>query len=165
MYRMFRIFCATAWELEGERIAFCDDIGRFNEAEAMKANILYVPVCLLNMRDKRPLQYSIEQNIRDSSYYILCLSEDWGPKERNFARDYRLALQCRDDASLPMRHTQILLRTDIPGRPHPFAAELAKEGFSCEVFSTMAEFQQILHRLLSEWLPADAAAGAQFAHA
>ena len=49
MYRIHRVFCATAWELEGERRAFYDLLGEFNEAEAMRRGVLYVPVSLTNV--------------------------------------------------------------------------------------------------------------------
>src|SRR5947209_19186036 len=103
MYRMHRVFCATAWELEGERRAFYDAIGEFNEAAAMPRGMLYVPVSLTNVRDKRPYQYVVDENILESRHYILALSEDWGPPERNFEADYRLALASAGNATVPMR--------------------------------------------------------------
>src|SRR5438270_7258065 len=103
MYRMHRVFCATSWELEGERRAFCDLIGVFNEEAAMQRGILYVPVSLVNIRDKRPYQYDIEENIRTSRHYVAALSGDWGPRERNFEADYRLACSCAGDPWLPMK--------------------------------------------------------------
>jgi len=156
MYRMFRVFCATAWELEGERLAFYDAIGEFNE-EALKLGILYVPVTLTNAPDKRPLQYTINENIRDSRHYILATDEDWGPKERNFERDYRLAVTCAADPALPMRSTTILLRTAPEGSPSPFGSVLSQAGFPYQNFSETSDFVEIVKRLLTEWLPVDAA--------
>src|SRR5450759_4106633 len=110
MYQMHRVFCATSWELERERQAFEDVLGEFNEAEAMKRGVLYVPVSLVNIRDKRPLQYTVDENIHACRHYILALCDNWGPPERNFERDYQLALECRADPSQPMREIAFLLK-------------------------------------------------------
>jgi hypothetical protein len=159
MYRMLRVFCATAWELEGERLAFYDVVGQFNE-EAMKLGILYVPVSLTNAPDKRPLQYTVNQNIRDCRHYILATDEDWGPRERNFERDYRLAIECAADATLPMKGAEILVRTQPDGSPSPFGSVLSAAGFPCRNFSTTSDFVETVKQLLSAWLPVDAAEGA-----
>src|SRR4051794_13106588 len=103
MFRMQRVFCATAWELEAERRALYDVIGAFNEAEAMLRGLLYVPVSLTAFRDKRPLQFTVDENIRDAAHYILAITGDWGPPERNFERDYALALHSQSDPALPMQ--------------------------------------------------------------
>jgi hypothetical protein len=146
MYLMHRVFCATSWELEGERQAFDDVLGEFNEAEAMKRGVLYVPVSLLNIRDKRPLQYSVDDNIRVCRHYILTLCDNWGPPERNFERDYELALECRADPSQPMREVAFLLRQPLEGQAVP--ADLPSPA---GVFSTTGEFKRRVHELLSQW--------------
>jgi hypothetical protein len=159
MYRMLRIFCATAWELEGERRAFYDVIGAFNETDAMKQGILYVPVSLTNTPDKRPHQYTIEENIRDSQHYILALDSEWGPKERNFERDYLLAQECRSNPGLPMSQVALLLRNEPGGAPSPFAPTLQAQGIPYIAFSGVEDFQQVVRCLLAEWLASDAGTG------
>ena len=147
MFQMHRIFCATPWELEPELYRFYDAVGRFNETAAMPKGILYIPVTLTNVMDKRPLQYTVEQNIRDCRHYILLLAEDWGPAARNFRNDYHLALQCRDDPALPMQGVAVLAKKQPSGQalaeglPQPQAT-----------FSTLAEFDECVTALLSEWL-------------
>ncbi|MGO9261743.1 MAG: hypothetical protein ACLQU1_36385 [Bryobacteraceae bacterium] len=153
MYRMHRVFCAFAWELEGERRAFYDAAGQVNESEAMPHDVLYVPVSLLNVRDKRPYQFAIEENIRDSRHYILALGDGWGPPERNFQRDYRLAIECRDDPGLPMQSVTLLLRRE-PGEESPFAAELSAAGIAVVEFTSVEEFQRQVRQLLCAWLAA-----------
>jgi len=155
MYPMHRVFCATPWELEGERRAFHDVLGEFNEAEAMKRGVLYVPVSLFNTRDKRPLQYAVDENIRDCRHYILALCDGWGPPERNFERDYRLALECSADPALPMRETAFLLKKPLPGRSSPSGLP----PVSAE-FSTIDEFKQQVRRLFAEWIVTAAAGSA-----
>lgn len=147
MYRMLRVFCATAWELEGERRAFYDVLGEFNEAEAMKQGVLYVPVSLTNVRDKRPYQYVVEENIRDSRAYILAVSDSsWGPPERNFERDMALAAQYSADPNLPMRYIAVLHRApSSPPSPLPESVRVAP-------FSTTDDFSQGVRGLLSNWL-------------
>jgi hypothetical protein len=99
----------------------------------------------------------VEENIRACRHYILAVSDNWGPRERNFERDYRLALECRADESLPLRQTAILVRNEPGGDPSPFLATLAAAGFSSSAFSGVDDFRQIVRGLLAGWLPEDAA--------
>ena len=156
MYRMLRVFCATSWELEGERRSFYDVIGDVNEHESMKFGLLYVPVSLNQVRDKRPIQYTVEENIRDARHYILAIDEDWGPKEMNFERDYRLAVKCAADPAMLMSQTRILLRRLPDGSPAPFGKTLEAAGFSHIDFEGIEEFNQIVRGLLCGWIAADA---------
>src|SRR5580704_12441861 len=93
------------------------------------------------------MQYVIDDNIRDCRHYILLLSEDWGPVERNFRNDYHLALQCVSDPALPMQSIAVLSNKQlsgvplIEGLPEPRAT-----------FSTLAEFDACVNSLLSGWL-------------
>ena len=144
---MHRIFCATPWELEAERNRFHDLIGNFNETAAMQRGVLYVPVTLLNIRDKRPVQYAVDENIRDCRHYILALSEDWGPVERNFRNDYHLALQCAADPALPMHSVAVLSKKQLSGVP--LAAGLPEPD---GIFSTLTEFDDCVNHLLPAWL-------------
>ena len=157
MYRLNRIFCATAWETEGERRAFHDTLGQFNETQGMPAGVLYVPVSLANIHDKRPYQYTVEENIRECRYYILVPGDSWGPPERNFERDYRLALACAADAALPLQAVVVLLRNQPDGSPSPFAAVLEAAGILFTPFTGMDDFQQALPGIFAAWLAADTA--------
>jgi hypothetical protein len=158
MYRMHRIFCATGWETEGERRTFYDVVGQFNETNGIPAGALYVPVSLGNIHDKRPYQYTVEENIRECRHYLLVLGDNWGPPERNFERDYKLALACAADEGLPMRQVVMLLRMEPDGSPPPFAATLDAAGVKYTLFHGIDDFRQALLRLFAEWLPGDAGA-------
>ena len=147
MYQMHRVFCATSWELEGERRAFHDVLADVNAADAMKIGRLYVPVTLTNIRDKRPLQYAVEENIRDCSHYLLVLTDGWGPPERHFERDYRLALKCAADPALPMRSTAFLWQPPPDGSAAPAGLPPATGEFT-----TVDEFKTHVRALLVEWL-------------
>lgn len=147
MYTLYRVFCATPWEMEIERDRFHRLVGDFNETAAMAKGVLFVPVTLVNIRDKRPLQYAVDQNIRDSVYYLLLMSEDWGPVERNFRNDYALALQCAADCALPMREAAVLAKRQPSAAP--MAEDLPKPSAT---FSTLQEFDGCVNQLLSNYL-------------
>lgn len=152
MHRLHRIFCATAWEMEGERRAFYDLLGQFNETHGIPAGTLFVPVSLVNIHDKRPYQYTVEENIRASRYYLLLPGDDWGPPERSFDRDYKLAMAYAADPALPMQRAMILLRNQLDGAPSPFAATLDAAGLAYSAFTSMEDFQAVMQRILVECL-------------
>ena len=147
MFQMHRIFCATPWELEAERNRFYDLVAAFNETNAMRGGVLYVPVTVTNIRDKRPLQYAIDENIRDCRHYIILLLNDWGPPERNFEIDYHLAVQCVEDSTMPMRSVALLSKRQPSGRKA--APELPAADAS---FATLEEFDECILGLLSTWM-------------
>jgi hypothetical protein len=147
MFQMHRVFCATPWEMDAERGCFYDVIGQVNETHAMAKGVLYVPVSLVNIRDKRPVQYVVDENIRDARHFILLLSENWGPTERNFENDYLLARECAADPALPMREVALLRRIERSGRP---LAEGIPEPDAA--FSTTGEFKECVRDLLVRWL-------------
>jgi hypothetical protein len=147
MFQMHRIFCATPWEMEAERFRYYDVIGKFNELMAMPKGVLFVPVTLTAVRDKRPIQYAVDENIRDCRFYILLLADDWGPAERDFRGDYRLALECAADPSLAMQSAAVLHKRQPGGLP--LADGLPEPGAT---FSTPAEFDECVTSLLAEWL-------------
>jgi hypothetical protein len=151
MFQMQRVFCATPWEMEAERMRFHDVIGRVNETAAMPVGSLYVPVTLVNVRDKRPMQYVVDENIRDCSYYIVLLADDWGPVERNFRSDYHFALECAADSTLPMQSVAVL-RKNMRGA----VASLVTSGGNLPEpqasFFTIEEFDECVGGLLTGWL-------------
>lgn len=147
MFQLHRIYCATPWELEAERYRFYDVVSRFNETTAMQKGVLYIPVTLTNVMDKRPLQYAVDQNIRDCRHYILLLSEDRGPVERNFRLEYQFALRCMDDPALPMQSVAVLAKRQPTG--HAQAEGLPTPQ---AVFCTPGEFDECVTALLSGWL-------------
>jgi len=158
MYHMHRIYCATPWELEEERGAFYATVGEFNAAYAMPREVLYVPVSLGSVPDKRPYHYAVKDNIRTCRHYIQVLdipppdqpaSTIWGPPERNFERDLRLALECSADPAMPMCEVAALLRK-------PTEPPAGLDGVSALIeFTDTADFQRHLLGLFLHWLTAD----------
>ena len=130
-------------------------VGEFNTERAMPLGVLYVPLSLGNVPDKRPYQYAVKENIRSCRHYIQVLDAPcsdqppqaiWGPPERHFATDLRLALECCVDPALPMREVAVLLK-----RPTQPMADL--DGVPAVIeFSDIADFKRHLIELLSRWL-------------
>ena len=151
MYQLHRIFCATPWELERERTRFYDLVGTFNETAAMPKGVLFAAVTLGNIRDKRPIQYAIDENIQDCRYYIQVLLNDWGPAERNFRNDYHLALQSINQPTLPMDGVALIAKRQ------PSGATLA-EGVPAPqtFFANMEEFDASVNGLMAGWLASTA---------
>ena len=145
MYTLHRVFCATPWEFELERRAFHDIVGEFNESEAMKHGLLYVPGSLANLRDKRPYEFVVDENVQACRHYILVMGTDWGPPERNFQRDYERALHYLDDPAKAMRDVVCLASTTPDGE--------LQEGMPLPSgkFSNIEEFKQHVRHLLSTW--------------
>lgn len=142
---MHRVFCATPWELERERQQFHDLIGEFNET-AIPQGILFVPVSLINIRDKRPVQYAVDDNIQQCRNYLLVLLDTWGPPERNFETDYAFALDCVNDRESPVRGVSVIAK-NVPGKT-PAESLPAPQT----TFSDMSEFSAAVKALLSTWL-------------
>ena len=149
MLQLHRVFCATPWELEGERRRFTELIGEFNETRALPHQVLFVPVSLINIGDKRPVQYVIDENIEACRHYLLVLTDSWGPEQRNFRKDYLLALQCQADPKLPMAEVCVLHKR-FPSEP------ALPEGFPTPdgEFSTMDQFVEQLTAFLERSLAA-----------
>jgi len=64
MRQMHRAFCATP-RGNGERtLLFYDFFGGFNDRDAMRRGILFVPVTLNPVKDNRPFQVDEEDNNR-----------------------------------------------------------------------------------------------------
>jgi hypothetical protein len=148
MYRMQRIFCATPWEMEPEQTLFHHAVGKFNETEAMAKGILFVPVIVTNFRDKRPMQGTVDDNMRQCSYVVLMLGDEWGPVERNFRWDYELATECMADPEMPMQDIAVLRKVK-PGASATTAGDLPKTR---AMFYTAAECTECLNTLFRAWL-------------
>jgi hypothetical protein len=150
MYRLHKVYCANPWELEAERRAFYDVVGEFNERDAMNAGILYVPVGLGNTRDKRSFQYAVSENIRECRHYLQLFDtapgEGWGVPERNFERDYCLAIECSSNPALPMHEVAVLAKKPAILPPGITAGTEVRE------FTELTEFRAELLELLERWL-------------
>ncbi len=149
---MHRIFCATPWELEAERGRFHNGIGQFNETVARLEGILYIPVTLVNIQDKRPFQYVVDENIRDARHCIFLFSDGWGPPERNFRSDYHQALQSIDNPASALQSVTVLSKKMPSGQPLVQDPSAADTPPADATFSTLDSLDICLNGLLSAWL-------------
>ena len=78
--------------------------------------------------DKRPYQAAVGENIRSCRYYVQILEDTWGPPERNFERDYTLALRCLDDPAMPMQDVAVFFKKPlVPHQEDPRVKEFREQ--------------------------------------
>ena len=115
----YRVFISAPGDLERDREACYRAIAEVNEAAAMPAKILLVP---LGLRENDQISGSraiVSDNVRWSTYFIQIFQDDWGPRDL-FRKLFLLALECRDDAAMPMRDVVVCLKD----APHETNAEI-----------------------------------------
>jgi hypothetical protein len=108
----YRIFISAPGDLESDRQACYDAVSQANEATAMPAKVLLVSV---GLRDNDQISSSrsiTSDNVRWSSYFIQLFQDDWGTRDL-FRKLFLLAVECRDDASMPMRDLVVAVK-DAP---------------------------------------------------
>ena len=114
--------------------------------------MLFRSVTLVNIRDKRPFQYVIDENIRESRHCLFLFSEGWGPPERNFRNDYYQALQAINDPVSALESIAVL------AKKMPSGVSLAQDSSAADLpaaddtFSSLDRFDICLNGLLSGWL-------------
>jgi hypothetical protein len=115
----YRIFISAPGDLEQDRDACYAAVARANEATAMPAKVLLVSVGLRENDQISSSRSIASENVRWSSYFIQVFEDDWGPRDL-FRKLFLLAVECRDDASMPMRD----LVVGIKDAPHETNAEI-----------------------------------------
>jgi len=115
----YRIFISAPGDLEPDRQACHDAIARVNETTAMPAKILLVSVGLRDSEHISGSRSIVSDNVRWSSYFIQIFEDDWGPRDL-FRKLFLLAVECRDNASMPMREVVVCLKD----APHETNAEI-----------------------------------------
>jgi hypothetical protein len=85
----------------------------------MPARILLVSVGLRDNNHIEAHRSIVSDNVRWSTYFIQVFEDDWGPRDL-FRKLFLLAVECRADASLPMREVVVCLK----GAPHETNAEI-----------------------------------------
>jgi hypothetical protein len=121
----YRIFISAPGDLEADRQACYDAVARANEATAMPAKVLLVSV---GLRDNDQILSSrgiASDNVRWSSYFIQIFQDDWGPRDL-FKKLFLLAVECRDDASMPMRDLVVGIK-DAPNETNAEILVFRKE--------------------------------------
>ncbi len=105
----FRVFISAPGDLDRDRQATYDAISSVNADLAMPAKILLVTVGLRENAQIEGHRSIVSDNVRWSSYFIQIFQDDWGPREL-FRKLFFLAVECRDDSSMPMRDIVVCLK-------------------------------------------------------
>jgi hypothetical protein len=150
----YRVFVSAPGDLEPDRQASCDAIAHANEAIAMPAKILLVTVGLRDNDQISSHRSVVSDNVRWSSYFIQIFQDDWGPRDL-FRKLFLLAMECRDDSSMPMREVVVLLK-DAPNESSPeilaFRSELeGLAGVRIFAYSHSGQIREYLQDVCAEW--------------
>jgi len=114
---MYRVFISAPGDLGRERQACHEAIAEANLATAMPAKVLLVEVGLREDEQIAGSRSIVSDNVRWSTFFIQVFEDDWGPKNL-FRKLFHLAMECRDDASMPMRDVVVFLK-DAPHETDP----------------------------------------------
>jgi hypothetical protein len=150
----YRIFISAPGDLEPDRKACYDAVAAVNESCAMPAKILLVSVGLRDNSQIEGNRSAVSDNVRWSSYFIQFFQDDWGPRDL-FRKLFLLALDCRDDAAMPMREVIVCLK-DAPHETNAqilaFRAELeGRQGVRVLRYSQPEEIRRQLEEICTEW--------------
>jgi hypothetical protein len=121
----YRVFISAPGDLEPDRQACHDALAQVNETTAMPAKVLLVS---LGLRDNDQISGSraiVSDNVRWSTYFIQIFEDDWGPRDL-FRKLFLLAIECRDDASMPMRDVVVCLK-NAPNETNAEILEFRRE--------------------------------------
>jgi hypothetical protein len=91
----------------------------------MPARILLVNVGLRENDHISGNRGIISDNVRWSAFFIQIFEDEWGPRDL-FRKLFLLAVECRDDASMPMRDVVVCLK-DAPNETNPEVLAFRKE--------------------------------------
>jgi hypothetical protein len=105
----YRVFVSAPGDLEPDRQACYDAIAEVNEITAMPEKILLVSVGLRDNDQIVSHRSIVSDNVRWSTYFIQIFQDDWGPRDL-FRELFLLAVECRDDATKPMRNIVICIK-------------------------------------------------------
>jgi hypothetical protein len=116
-FDMHRVFISAPGDLGRERQACHEAIATANETTAMHAQVLLVEVGLREDGQIEGCRSAVADNVRWSTFFIQVFEDDWGPKNL-FRKLFYLAVECRDDACMPMREVVVCLK-DAPRETDP----------------------------------------------
>jgi hypothetical protein len=116
---MYRVFISAPGDLGRERQACHEAIAAANESTAMPAKVLLVTVGLREDEHIAGCRSIVSDNVRWSTFFIQVFEDDWGPKNL-FRKLFYLAIECRDDPSMPMRDVVVCLKE----APHETDSEI-----------------------------------------
>lgn len=167
-FDMRRVFIAGPGDLEREREAVRKAIGDVNETDAMPRKVLLVSVGL--MHDEHIVGYraAVSENVRDSEFFVQVFEDDWGPKNL-FRKIFHLAMECRDDGSMPMREIAVFLKDARPETDPEIVGLRAELEQAPDVrvhyFNTAAQLSEQVREVASGWVRNIVAEGERVASA
>ncbi len=159
---MYRVYISAPGDLQREQDTCRAAISEVNEKEAMPQKILLVSVGLREDGQIEAFRSAVAENVRQCTYYIQVFQDDWGPKNL-FRKMFFLAMDCRDDASLPMRELIVGLKA-APRETDPeilaFRKELEEQqNVRVFHFDSTENLGEQLRKVCGEWVESIVAAG------
>lgn len=150
----YRVFISAPGDLDTDRQAAYDALSRINESEAMPAKILLTSVGLRDNSQIELFRSAVSDNVRWSTFFIQIFQDDWGSRDL-FRKLFLLALECREDPSMPMRGIAICLK-DAPHETNPgilaFRKELEEQpGVKVFHYSRPEQLGEYLERACGNW--------------
>jgi hypothetical protein len=152
---LMTVFLGAPGNSAAELQAFLEAVAEINESEGMARGCLFVPVS--SSRKGYP-QEVIEENIRNSRYYVLAVEDTIGIAGNTFERDLWVARRCLADPNLEMKDVVVFLKQLGEGQPLQAGAGEFREavrkpdGLRVFDFADAGEFKARMRALLSEWL-------------
>ena len=162
-FDMQQLFLSAPGDLATEREVCRIAISDVNEREAMPAKILLVTVGLTNHGHIVDYRSAVAENVRASTYFIQLFEDDWGPRNL-FRKMFHLAVECRDDAALPMRDVVVFMKA-AAGEADPeilaFRKELAeRQDVRVFGFAQAGTLKEQVAAVCQDWVRAIGAASA-----
>jgi hypothetical protein len=141
----YRIFISAPGDLGSDCEACYSAVARANEATAMPSKLLLVSVGLRENDQILSSRAITSDNVRWSSYFIQVFQDDWGPRDL-FRKLFLLAVECRDDQSMPMRDLVLAIK-DAPHETNPEILAFRRE------LEERTDLRVIHYRTADELLP------------
>lgn len=116
-FAFYRAFISAPGDLEADRLACNEALAKANERLAMPAKVLLVSVGLRDSEQITGSRAIVSENVRWSTFFLQLFQDDWGPRDL-FRKLFLLAVECRDDATQPMREVVVCLK-DAPQESNP----------------------------------------------
>jgi hypothetical protein len=121
----YRVFISAPGDLGPDCDACYAAVARANETTAMPFKALLVSVGLRDDNHILSSRAITSDNARWSTYFIQVFQDDWGPRDL-FRKLFLLAVECRDDSSMPMRDVVVGIK-DAPNETNPEILAFRKE--------------------------------------
>jgi len=150
----YRVFFSAPGDLEQDREAGHKALACANESTAMPAKVLLASVGLRDSGQIVNGRSVVSDNIRWSSYFVQIFADDWGPRDL-FRKLFLLAIECRDDAAMPMREVIVCLK-DLPGETNAeilaFRSELEeRRDLRILCYGDLSALQRQLTEVFDGW--------------